>query len=98
MNNIELLVKRKIWDDSLRDLRSNDKCAQHSVHPALRQAQGPLVGVCAFSGSFLRSSWFRQSGVISFRLVVEPVETHQWVPRRERARQATSRWAIQMLL
>jgi hypothetical protein len=25
--------------------------AQHSVHPTLRQAQGPLVGVCAFSGN-----------------------------------------------
>jgi hypothetical protein len=24
-----------------------------------------LVGVCAFSGSFLASSWFRQNGVIS---------------------------------
>jgi hypothetical protein len=25
--------------------------AQHSVHPTLRQAQGPLVGVGAFSSS-----------------------------------------------
>jgi hypothetical protein len=35
---------------------------------------------CAFSGSFLTQGWFRQSGVISSRLVVDwrsRVETHQ---------------------
>ena len=51
--------------------------AQHSVHPTLRQAQGPLVGVCAiykhFSGLELIPAKWR----CLVRLVVQPVETHQ---------------------
>jgi hypothetical protein len=38
--------------------------AEHRVHPTLRQAQGPLVGVAAFSGSFPDSSQFRQSDLV----------------------------------
>jgi len=56
-------------------------------------ATATLVGLAVFSSSLLGSSQFRQSGVISSRLVVEPVETHQRVPRRERAGQAANRWA-----
>ncbi len=43
-----------------------------------------MVGFCAFSGGLRGLSWFRQSGVVSSRLVVEPVETHQRVTRTVR--------------
>jgi hypothetical protein len=36
-----------------------------------------LVGFVPSKGVHYAQSWFRQNGVISFRLVVELVETHQ---------------------
>jgi hypothetical protein len=44
------------------------------AHCAVAQVinQDRLVGLCAFSNSFPGSSQFRQSGVASSRLVVEP--------------------------
>src|SRR6266498_4429158 len=67
------------------------KSAQHSVHPTLRQAQGPLVGVCAFSGVCVAWSWFRQNGVIS---------SHPPVPRRGIPTGCcanASRWALSLI-
>jgi len=64
------------------------------MHPTPGKARrgwrgGTLRG--AFSSSFLGSSWFRQNDFVSSCLVIEPVETHQRVPPKERAGQAASR-------
>ena len=48
-----------------------------------------------FQAVLVAQGWFRQSDYIASRLVVEPVETHQRVPRREHAGQAASRWAAE---
>ena len=57
--------------------------------------QHPKGGTRRVKRSTLGSSEFRQSDYIASRLVVEPVETHQRVPRREHAGQAASRWAAE---
>ena len=44
-----------------------------------------------FQAVFAARSCFRQIGCISSRLVVEPVETHQRVPRQTTPGQAASR-------
>jgi len=66
-------------------LRRCTRCRHSDAGGTLRSAH--------FQAVFLTQGWFRQSSVASSHLVVEPVETHQRVPRREHAEQAAHRWA-----
>jgi endoglucanase len=54
---------------------------RHFASDPWKSTKDRLVGLAAFSGRFLASSWFRQRGVIS-------PPTHQWVPRKVRGQAA----------